>query len=114
MYYVCLDFNDTSLVGKHRWDWFSCQGCIIIDNRKAFDSVEHNILFAKLFIFSLGVKPTVVNWIADFLRGRFQRVKLNSDNFSNYEIVLSGIPQGSKEGSWLFLAMFNDLAIPAW
>jgi hypothetical protein len=33
--------------------------------RKAFDLVDHNILIAKLF--SLGVKPTVVNWIVDFL-----------------------------------------------
>ena len=63
----------------------------LLDYRKAFDLVDHNILIAKLF--SLGVKPTVVNWIADFLRGRSQRLKLNSDCFSNSEIVPAGIPQ---------------------
>ena len=36
------------------------------DYREAFDLVDHNLLTAKLF--SLGVKPSVVNWIIDFLR----------------------------------------------
>ena len=68
--------------------------------------MEHNILIAKLF--SLGVKPTVVNWIADFLRGRSQRLKLNSDCFSKFR----NFCKGTKIGPWLFLAMINDLAIP--
>lgn len=75
----------------------------LLDYRKAFDLVDHNILIAKLF--SLGIKPTVVNWIADFLRGRLQRVKLNSDCFSNFEIVPAGIPQGTKDWS---LPIFGD------
>ena len=40
----------------------------LLDYRKAFDLVDHNLLVAKLF--SLGVKPSVVNWIIDFLRNR--------------------------------------------
>ena len=36
-----------------------------LDYRKAFDLVDHTLLVAKLY--SLGVKPTVVNWVADFL-----------------------------------------------
>ena len=75
----------------------------LLDYRKAFDLVDHNILIAKLF--SLGVKPTVVNWIADFLCERSQRLKLNSDCFSNSEIVPAGIPQRTKIGPWLFLAI---------
>ena len=35
-------------------------------------SVEHNLLVAKLY--SLGVKPTVVNWGVDFLPERSQHV----------------------------------------
>ena len=45
----------------------------LLDFRKAFDLVDHNLLIAKLF--SYRIKPHVVNWIADFLRGRSQRVK---------------------------------------
>jgi hypothetical protein len=63
----------------------SCVRVALLDFRKAFDLVDHNVLIAKLL--SLGMKPTVVNWIADFLRGRSQRVKLNSDCFSDFEIV---------------------------
>ena len=46
----------------------------LLDFRKAFYLVDHHVLIAKLY--SLGVKPTVVNWIVDFLRDRQQRVKL--------------------------------------
>ncbi|CAB4021087.1 Hypothetical predicted protein, partial [Paramuricea clavata] len=56
------------------------------------------------------IKPTVVNWIADFLRGRTQRVKINSVH-SNFLQVPAGIPQGTKIGPWLFLAIINDLCI---
>ena len=49
----------------------------LLDYRKAFDMVDHHLLRAKLF--SLGVKPTTINRITDFLRGRKQRVKLNNN-----------------------------------
>ena len=38
---------------------------VFLDYRKAFDLVDHTILITKLY--SLGVKPCVVNWITDFL-----------------------------------------------
>ncbi|KAK2554088.1 hypothetical protein P5673_024434 [Acropora cervicornis] len=44
----------------------------LLDFRKAFDLVDHHVLIAKLY--SLGVKPTVMNWMVDFLRDRQQRV----------------------------------------
>ena len=47
----------------------------LLDFHKAFDLVDHNILVGKLR--TLGVKPTAINWIIDFLRDRKQRVKLN-------------------------------------
>ena len=45
----------------------------LLDYKKAFDPVDHNLLIGKLH--SIGVKPTVVNWICDFLQNRSQRVK---------------------------------------
>ena len=80
----------------------------LLDYRKAFDLVDHNLLVAKLYNYE--IKPTVVNWIADFLSGRTQRVKINSA-YSNFLPVPAGIPQGTKIGPWLFLAMINDLRI---
>ena len=38
----------------------------LLDFRKAFDLVDHHILFGKLL--NLGVKPTVVNWVIYFSR----------------------------------------------
>ena len=82
---------------------------ILLDFRKAFDLVDHNILVAKLF--SIGVKPTAVNWIIDFLRHRKQRVKLNNI-VSDWLDVPAGVPQGTRLGPWLFLVLVNDLKLP--
>ena len=79
----------------------------LLDYKKAFDLVDHNLLIAKLF--SLGAKPIIVNWVADFLRDRYQRVKLNFDCFSDFKPVPAGNPQETRIGPWLFLVMINDL-----
>ena len=80
-----------------------------VDFRKAFDLVDHQTLIAKLL--SLEVKPTSLNWIIDFLRDRQQRVKLHG-TFSTWLNVTAGVPQGTRLGPWLFLAMINDLDLP--
>ena len=43
---------------------------VITDFSKAFDLVDHNILITKFI--SLGVRPSVISWIASFLDGRQQ------------------------------------------
>lgn len=82
----------------------------LLDYKKAFNLVDHwnYLLIAKLY--SIGVKPNVVNWICDFLRNRSQHVKLDSSCFSEFVNVPAGIPQGTKISPWLFLAMINDLS----
>ena len=66
-------------------------------HRKAFDLVDNNLLVAKLNEYD--IKPTVLNWIVDFLRNRFQRVKLDSDcTLLRLLHVLAGVPQGTKLG----------------
>jgi len=81
---------------------------VLLDFRKAFILVDHHVLFGKLL--TLGVKPTVVKWVIDFLRNRQQRVKL-SGVFSDWLDVPAGVPHGTRLGPWLFLAMINDLRL---
>ena len=53
----------------------------LLDFRKAFDLVDHNILVGKLH--TLGVKPTAINWIIDFLK--------DSKESSSMEFTLIGL-----------------------
>ena len=50
----------------------------------------------------------LVRWIAAFLQGRSQSVRIGSDS-SNIRSLNGGIPQGTKLGSVLFSGMVNDL-----
>ena len=63
---------------------------VLLDYRLALDLVDHDLLIAKLF--SIRVKPTVVNWIIELFRDRQQRVKLNSNCYTSWLDVPAGVP----------------------
>ena len=52
-----------------------------------------------------------MHYIADFLTGRRQSVKLSQDCHSEWEDITSRVLQGTKLGTWLFTIMINDLSI---
>jgi hypothetical protein len=79
---------------------------VYLDFQKAFDKVPHLRLIAKLE--EIGVKGRVLKWIKEWLQGRKQRVVINGEA-SEWEDVLSGIPQGSILGPLLFLIYINDI-----
>ena len=69
---------------------------IILDFSKAFDMVPHQKLLHKLRNYGVDGKLNV--WIEQFLSNREQRVLVDGE-FSNYDKVLSGVPQaGAPEG----------------
>ena len=58
-------------------------GVILIDFRKAFSTVNHNILHQK--VKSCGLKGTLLEWLKNYLTDRSQHVELNGKKTrSNY------------------------------
>ena len=81
-------------------------GAVLIDLSKAFDTLNHDLLIAKLHAYGFDIKT--LKLLHSYLTKRWQRTKVNS-SFSTWSELLQGAPQGSVLGPILFNIYLNDI-----
>lgn len=79
---------------------------IFLDIKKAFDTVDHDILLKKMMAY--GISGSELEFFESYLRNRVQYCNING-SVSGFRKISCGVPQGSILGPLLFLIYMNDL-----
>ena len=80
-------------------------GAVLTDLSKAFGCIPHDLLIAKLSAY--GLSSDSLCYIYSYLKDRKQCVQINNKQ-SEFDTIISGVPQGSIFGPILFNIFFND------
>ena len=91
---------------KKALDKHEYAGAIVTDLSKAFDTINHELLIAKLHAY--GFEKCALKLIYSYLHNRWHKTRINS-SYSSWRELLNGVTQGSVLCPLLFNIYFNDL-----
>ena len=103
----CVEYALVHMVEKWKkvLDKVGVAGGVLMDLSKAFDTIDHDLLIAKLEAY--GFHKDALEIMVSYLSDRKQRTKISSV-YSSWNSLLKGVPQGSILGPILFNIYFND------
>ena len=84
---------------KKAVDKGECVSALFLNLSKAFDTINNDLLLAKLKAY--GFSPNALKLMHSYLNNRKQQVQINN-KFISEGTVITGVPQGSMDGSLLF------------
>ena len=80
-------------------------GAVLTDLSKASDCIPHDLFIAKLSAY--GLKRDLLCYFYSYLKGRKQCDQINNEQ-SEFDRIISGVPQGSIFGPILYNIIFKD------